>query len=846
MRKSGLITLILVSSACLLLVSASLNTPNFQRPGLYVITLWLSTFLSFAVFSVALIEFALSQRALFLYLATTFCCVGMLGLWNAITLPPDITLAKPSDVGWKQVALWEIQWLILGIGLITSAFSGRERGTGRRHDVTSSSAVLGIGILFASVIIFVITLTSWISRLVLDDKLRTMTIVISATMLFVSAIIYSRAWLHRGNNIVIWTSYGLSFAVLGQISLVISRQPSQSMLGFSGIMQVIFFICPLAGMIAEHGNLQAKLRRQAADLNNLIQTQQAVSSIARPAELYQRIVDLIANSTSCSAVSLMIFERERGLLRTAAQTGFDGDTAKQLVFRPSEGPAGDAYSEKSPIFVRDIHLDPVLSQKLNGVSDIGSAVFLPLIAYGECLGILAVFFGGRPFQRLSKDNSRLLDALSNQAALAVHASRLQGKVIDTSRESDAYARELETMWEIGQAIASKLEINELVDTLANKLATVVGGTNCSVLVFDSNSVSLRIVGRQKLTRHRSIADHVDHCDIIAAEVAKSGEPMIVNNVPNSQYCKYPELAGEDGGVHHLLCVPMALRGLVGAISIFRHNSPPFSEKDKDFVMRLSPMVAVGIRNADLYERERAIAHSLQESMLPDISKDYDHIQIAVSYEAPLDESVVGGDFYDVVEFGDGRYGVGIGDVAGKGVDAAVYTAMARYMIRAYSADDPDPLYVVPRLNAALCRYMPSGKFVTLVYGVLDTKSRTFRYVNAGHELPFVYRYDERILDTLVTTGPAAGALIDSEYTSESICFNSGDVFVFYTDGATEVKRHGKFLETEGLKAIVLEELKGEFLDLPERIMEAIRRYGDTLRDDVAILAIKIRRPGALF
>ncbi|MGB9587125.1 MAG: hypothetical protein ACPL7O_02980, partial [Armatimonadota bacterium] len=293
MRRSGLITLILVSSACLLLVSASLNTPNFQRPGLYVITLWLSTFLSFAVFSVALVEFALSQRALFLFLATTFCAVGMLGLWTALTLPPDITLVRPSDMGWKQVSLWEIQSLVLGIGLITSVFSGRERGTGRHHELTSSSVVLGIGILFASVIIFIITLTSSISRLITDNTLRTMIIVISATMLFVSAIIYSRAWVHRGNNIVIWTSYGLSFAVLGQIGLVITHQPSESILGFSGIMQVIFLICPLAGMVAEHGKLQAKLRSQAADLNNLIQTQQAVSSIARPAELYQRIVDLI-------------------------------------------------------------------------------------------------------------------------------------------------------------------------------------------------------------------------------------------------------------------------------------------------------------------------------------------------------------------------------------------------------------------------------------------------------------------------------------------------------------------------------------------------------------------------
>ena len=175
--------------------------------------------------------------------------------------------------------------------------------------------------------------------------------------------------------------------------------------------------------------------------------------------------------------------------------------------------------------------------------------------------------------------------------------------------------------------------------------------------------------------------------------------------------------------------------------------------------------------------------------------------------------------------------------------------MAKHMIKAYSDDDPDPVAVVTRLNSALCAHTPTGRFITLVYGVADVKAGEFRYVNAGHELPFHYREEDGKLVCLDSTGVAAGALQEAEYAAETVPFRKGDVLVLYTDGATDARGEEGFLNTEGLQEMVERHVRLGSRNLPEALYEDIRRYAsDRLNDDVAILSVKsvVPTPGQLF
>jgi GAF domain-containing protein len=157
---------------------------------------------------------------------------------------------------------------------------------------------------------------------------------------------------------------------------------------------------PIAGMLAEHTRLQVRLRDQAAEISSILQAQEAVASISSPTELFRRIADLALVSLGAQAACLMPFDKDRGVLRVAAQVGLDDEMVKRFTFRAGEGPAGDCYSDRVQILVRDVIDDRVLASKLERPGDFKAAVFAPLIARDECYGILVLFFGNRPMQRL--------------------------------------------------------------------------------------------------------------------------------------------------------------------------------------------------------------------------------------------------------------------------------------------------------------------------------------------------------------------------------------------------------------------------------------------------------------
>jgi hypothetical protein len=449
---------------------------------------------------------------------------------------------------------------------------------------------------------------------------------------------------------------------------------------------------------------------------------------------------------------------------------------------------------------------------------------------------------------MQKEQLRLLDALSTQAALAVDAANVCGGIRESADTLRQHVSETDVVWEIGQAVASKLSLQDLVDTLSEKLRTAVRAKNCQVLIFDPDEKGLRILGHKTLVRRSSIAEHVDQCDMLATSAAKLGKVVMVSDIPNSCHCKFFGMACDDSGTHHMLAVPMSLRGFTGAITVVRQNDEPFGDAETRLLTRLTPFVALGIRNAEMYEREKKIAETLQKSFLPDLDVTPPGYEISSIYKAAYDESLVGGDFRDLIDLGQGKYALIFGDVSGKGLDAAAYTAMTRYMIHAFLTDAVEPVTVLDRLNAALYKYMPDNAFVTLIYGVLDAQASTFKYVNAGHELPLLYKAGERATYVLQhSSGTAAGAVPDVTFEEEEVELEPGDVLVFYTDGATDARNDDGFLGTEGLRKMVDLHIRNGETNLPEALNRSIEAFSDgQLRDDLAILVIRVRKPGALF
>jgi serine phosphatase RsbU (regulator of sigma subunit) len=272
------------------------------------------------------------------------------------------------------------------------------------------------------------------------------------------------------------------------------------------------------------------------------------------------------------------------------------------------------------------------------------------------------------------------------------------------------------------------------------------------------------------------------------------------------------------------------------------------------------MAAAAIHNAQFYYRDRQIAETMQRELLSEPPQQIGRFKVGYYYQSALDESRVGGDFYDVVVLPDGRAALLLADVSGKGLKAAVYTAMSKYMFRAFLVDDPSPGLLVERLNMALCRYTEPGLFITLFYALLDPETGQLLYANAGHESPIHYLSDHDFPVLLDTTGVVLGVDPDAVYVERQTKMNPKDVLLLYTDGVTDarpgeeapgnsgsviaryherIRRGEEMLGVQGLQELLVETIKEQPESTVETIYRKVHRFASgLLHDDIAMLCIE--------
>ena len=185
--------------------------------------------------------------------------------------------------------------------------------------------------------------------------------------------------------------------------------------------------------------------------------------------------------------------------------------------------------------------------------------------------------------------------------------------------------------------------------------------------------------------------------------------------------------------------------------------------------------------------ELNIAREIQQSFLPESVPSLQGFDLAaVSHPA----KEVGGDFYDFIPISDDEIGLVIADVSGKSVPAALFMVLSRAMVRASTTGNKAASEAAKKANDLIAADAKSGMFVTLFYAILDQKSRTLRYVNAGHNPPVVLNGDTGDLTLLKARGIAMGVVERFEMEERVIELDGGDVVVFYTDGVTEAVDDG--------------------------------------------------------
>lgn len=235
--------------------------------------------------------------------------------------------------------------------------------------------------------------------------------------------------------------------------------------------------------------------------------------------------------------------------------------------------------------------------------------------------------------------------------------------------------------------------------------------------------------------------------------------------------------------------------------------------------------------------------TLQAAMLPHEIPKIEGLEIAVFYSSATKGLAIGGDFYDFIPLPDKKYSLLIGDVSGRGIDAAAYTALTRFSLRSIVQENSSPANVLRRLNRILIPQTPPGKFITLWYGVWDPSSKTITFGNAGHPFPVLVHPPGKGAGLLSISGIAAGISEKSTYESNAIKLEPSDMLILYTDGLTEARsKSGEFLGEERLLSIA-EELAAEDAQAVAKKLGSfsIDWAGGELSDDIAIVVLKALR-----
>lgn len=241
-------------------------------------------------------------------------------------------------------------------------------------------------------------------------------------------------------------------------------------------------------------------------------------------------------------------------------------------------------------------------------------------------------------------------------------------------------------------------------------------------------------------------------------------------------------------------------------------------------------------------RERA-AQTLAAMLLPPPPAEILNLDIAARFRPAQIASGLGGDYYDFLEIDEGGLAITIGDVAGKGIEAAQYTGMAKYLLRAYALERHSPAATLAHTNSALVAQTASESFITLFYSVIDTKVGCLSYCSAGHPPGLLYQVDTGRCLHLQPGGPAAGISDGVQYQENSVLVRPGDVLVLVTDGVTEARRGKEMFEIDRVESSVIRFAHYSASDIAEGLLGDVLAFTSSrLTDDVAIVVAKVNLP----
>jgi len=408
------------------------------------------------------------------------------------------------------------------------------------------------------------------------------------------------------------------------------------------------------------------------------------------------------------------------------------------------------------------------------------------------------------------------------------------------------ASQLRIIMEITRELTSTLDLDRLLQLIMSSAVNILHAMAGSLFLVDEESGDLvfRVVtsGETNL-----IGTHIPVGEGIVGEAAASGQPVIIQNVSKTGQF-YSKLEHEHFKTKSLLAVPLKVPGrTLGVVELInKTDGSSFNDYDVELLTTFGAQAAIALENVRLVqaalvkerlEHEARLAYDVQSSLIPRKTPAVEGWEFAAWWQ-PARE--VSGDFYDFIKRPD-RLDIILGDVADKGMHAAMFMALTRSTVRASLSQDRSPADSLTVANRLVSADSMAGMFVTLFYAALDPASGQLTYVNCGHNPPILIRRGSAELELLGRTGLVMGFDDHATY-DQAVCqLGPGDLLLLYTDGVTEAfDAERRQFGVDRLNALLLRERERSAAEVLEALKAALHDHtGDTPQsDDITTVVVR--------
>jgi len=453
-----------------------------------------------------------------------------------------------------------------------------------------------------------------------------------------------------------------------------------------------------------------------------------VTSVLDLEELLQKIPELISRITKFKAFAVYLLDPKRNELTIAYSVGYPAEVAKSLRVKVGDGLVGAAVADGLPLLVNDVRTDPRYVEAVPGSN---AELVVPLRRKGRVIGALNLLSDN--IGQFTLVDEAVLRQFGANVAVAIENARL----LEHERE---YTSTLETLAEVAREFGSILNLDELLTRLASITRRVIDYRTFGILLVDGETGELEM---KTAVRYgdQHVPTRVKLGDGLVGYAALHKEPVLVADVS-----KDPRYIPVVEDIRSELVVPLMVNDR--CIGVFDLESPEldaFRKSDIQIMTLFASHAAVAIENARLYEtirtneirleKEIRFAQRVQMALLPtELPKKFKGVDVAARFEPAYE---LGGDLYDFLTPEPQSLVIAVGDVSGKGVPAALYSAFAGELVRSrtfrrrYTSDRSSPAGVLASMNTILHERQLEQYYCTLCYALFDLKRRSVVFANSG-------------------------------------------------------------------------------------------------------------------